>query len=104
MVLKVVLAILAVLDIYNRHPTFAAVESICINNEKLIPLSTCKINFTNLRDAITYLENKVKIPQSTIYQSIDYQMLKDTLNHYCPEYVSKDIDKRIKEIITQNIA
>lgn len=103
-ILKLVLAVLAIFGIYTQHTTFAAAQSICINNEKIIPLSNCEINFTTLKDALAYLENKVNIPNATIYDPIDYQILKDTLNHYCPEYVSKNIDQRIQEIIAQNLS
>ncbi len=103
-ILKLVLAVLAIFGIYTQHTTFAAAQSICINNEKIIPLSNCEINFTTLKDALAYLENKVNITNATIYDPIDYQILKDTLNHYCPEYVSKNIDQRIQEIIAQNLS
>lgn len=100
-ILKIILAILAIFGIYTWHTTFAAVQSICINGEKLIPLSTCEINFTNLKDAITYLEAKKNIPNATIYDTIDYQIIKETLNHFCSESITQGVDQIIYDIIQQ---
>lgn len=67
----------------------------------MIPLSTCEINFTNLKDAITYLESQTNITKATIYDTINYQIIKETLNHYCSEEITTTIEEIVKNIIQQ---
>lgn len=97
---------MTVLGVYNRRTTFAEIQPICINNINLIPLSTCKINFTNIKDAIIYLENKVNITNATIYDSTDYQSLHEMLYNYCPENQTeetKEITKKSMDFITSSL-
>ena len=96
MIIKVILVILAVLGIYNRRTTFAEIQPVCINNVSLIPLSPCKINFTNIKDAITYLENRINIANASIYDSTDYQTLHEVLHNYCPENKTINTDDMIQ--------
>lgn len=100
-IIKIGLVILALVGIYDWNTTFASIQSLCINDVNFIPLSTCKINFTNIKDAITYLENKVDIPNATIYDSTDYQILHETLYNYCPENQTPKTQQTIKDRINE---
>ena len=53
---------------------------------------------------MSYLENKVGIPEANIYNPINYQILYETLDNYCSEKTSTDTDQIIKNIIKQKIA
>ncbi|MFA7298861.1 MAG: hypothetical protein WC010_04425 [Candidatus Absconditabacterales bacterium] len=100
-IIKVVVIILAIAGIYSRHSSFASIQPICVNNIGFIPLSKCEVNFTNIKDAIIYIEDKIKLSDSTIYDSTDYQTLNQTLHNYCPENQDKETDQIIKRTIDE---
>ncbi|HBB04148.1 TPA: hypothetical protein DCZ39_04625 [Patescibacteria group bacterium] len=100
-IIKVILAVLAIIGIYNWRTSFADILPVCVNDISLIPNSKCEVNFTNIKDAIIYIEDKTKLTDATIYDSTDYQTLSQTLHNYCPENQSKETDQLLKTTADQ---
>lgn len=97
--IKIIIAVFAIFGVYHQYHTFAEVQTICINNKNLVPFSKCEINFSTIKEAIVYVEKKMNMADTTIYDNIEYHILQDILNNYCPSKDIKIAETKIKETI-----